>query len=216
MKADAILMVGAGGHVGVLIELLQALGAYRIAGLVERADAVVTEAHGLPVIGHDGDLTRLRAAGTALAAVGIGSAPDNGPRRRAFEALREAGFDMPVLVHPRSWVADSATLGAGAQVMAGALIQGRAVLGDNVLVNTGSIVEHDCRVGAHSHIATGVRMGGDVKIGDAAFVGVGSSIRQGIRIGSGAVIGAGSVVVDDVAAGARVAGTPARPLKGGR
>ena len=211
----AILMVGAGGHAGVLIDLLHTLGTYRLTGLVERAGVSVAEAHGVSVIGNDNDLVRLRAAGTALAVVGIGSAADNGPRRRAFEALLEAGFDMPVLVHPRSWVADSATLGAGAQIMAGALVQGRAVLGENVLVNTGSIVEHDCRIDAHAHIATGVRMGGSVHIGKAAFIGVGSSIRQGMRIGPGAVVGAGSVVVNDVADGARVGGTPARPLKGG-
>jgi serine O-acetyltransferase len=49
---------------------------------------------------------------------------------------------------------------------------------------------------------------------DRVFVGAGAILlaRSGpLRIGRGAVIGAGSVVVDDVPAGGRVFGNPARP-----
>jgi acetyltransferase-like isoleucine patch superfamily enzyme len=46
-----------------------------------------------------------------------------------------------------------------------------------------------------------------------ASIGSGATILAGIRIGPGATVGAGAVVTKDVAAGATVAGNPARPLR---
>jgi len=51
-----------------------------------------------------------------------------------------------------------------------------------------------------------------VHIGDGAAVGIGAIILKGVRIGRGAHIAPGSVVTADVAAGALVAGNPARPV----
>jgi acetyltransferase-like isoleucine patch superfamily enzyme len=45
-----------------------------------------------------------------------------------------------------------------------------------------------------------------------ASIGSGAIVMGGVRIGAGALIGAGAVVTSDVAAGATVAGVPARVL----
>jgi len=47
---------------------------------------------------------------------------------------------------------------------------------------------------------------------DGASIGSGGIVLGGVRIGRGALIGAGAVVTRDVAPGATVVGSPARPL----
>ena len=51
-----------------------------------------------------------------------------------------------------------------------------------------------------------------VEIADDVFIGMNALVLKGVRIGERAVIGAGSVVSRDVAAGAIVAGNPARVI----
>jgi acetyltransferase-like isoleucine patch superfamily enzyme len=53
-----------------------------------------------------------------------------------------------------------------------------------------------------------------IEIGDDVWIGIGAIILKGVRIGDGARVQAGAVVTGDIAAGAIVAGNPARPVEG--
>jgi len=55
-------------------------------------------------------------------------------------------------------------------------------------------------------------------VGEGALIGIGAKVVPCMKIGANAVVGAGAVVIEDVAAGATVAGVPARVIRaeGGR
>jgi UDP-perosamine 4-acetyltransferase len=207
--ARDIVILGAGGHAKVVIELFRAMGGWRILGLLDSGRAAQTVL-GLPVIGDDGDLPRLRRDGVTAAFVAIGG---NALRERLGAALLSQGFEMPAAVHPAASVSPSARIGAGVAIMAGASIAAETTLRDLSIVNHGALVDHDTLIGVAAHVAPGCAMAGSVQVGDRALVGVGSAVRPGIRIGADSVIGAGSAVVADVPEGAIVGGTPARPLR---
>jgi UDP-perosamine 4-acetyltransferase len=211
MKPRAVGL-GAGGHAGVLVEIVRATDCAELAGWLD-ADARRhgTLHYGVRVLGADDLLARLRAEGVRAAFVAFASIRDPGPRARAFDLLQRHGFEPLKLVHPSALLSGSCELGRGVQVLPGAIVNAAATIGDNAIVNSGAIVEHDCRVGAHTHVATGARLGGGVTIGEGAHIGIGAVIRQSIRVGEGAVVGAGAVVVADVPPRAVVYGNPARP-----
>lgn len=167
------------------------------------------------------------AGGTAAFESWIGNKPDpsavgflvaiggaHGADRLAVQKYLE-GFGLAPLTacHRTAFVAASATIGAGSQVLANAAVCVDASLGRACIVNTGAIVDHDCRLGDGVHVAPGARLAGEVDIGATAMIGTGAVVLPRVTIGPGAVVGAGSVVLRDVPAGTTVVGNPAVPIE---
>ena len=205
--------IGAGGHAKVVAEIIQLCGLHEIVGLVDANPTLHgAEIGGLPILGGEEVLARLRSEGVTSAFIGVGSVGDASRRKELFESLAALGFETVEAIHPKAVVSRSARLGAGAIIMAGAVVNPGATIGDNVIVNTGAIIDHDCTIGAHCHVAPGATLSGTVTLGEGVHIGVGATIRQGIAVGDRAIVGAGAVVVKDVAPGATVVGVPAQPL----
>jgi len=207
-----LIVFGAGGHAKVVIDLLERAGTGPIRAVFDDDPAAAGRVllGRYPVAGgRDGALAWRGRAGLAVVAIGR-----NGPRAELAGWLGETGFVLAVAaVHPGAALGAGCQLGRGTVVMAGASINADTRIGENVIVNTGASVDHDCVIGHHVHIAPGAVLCGGVTVGELALVGAGAVIVPGIRIGARATIGAGSTVLADVADGATVAGTPARPVK---
>jgi sugar O-acyltransferase (sialic acid O-acetyltransferase NeuD family) len=197
-----------------VIELLRTLDRYDIVGLLDaEGSSSGRRVAGVPIVGTDEDLPKLRRDGIDAAFVGVGSIGDARLRYRLFALGRSAGFEMISAVHPTAFVSPSARIGSGAVVMALAALNAGADVGDNVIVNTSAVVEHGCALGAHSHVATGARLAGDVMVGDGSHIGIGAIVVQGLRIGRNTIVGAGAVVLEDVGVDVVVGGVPARQLR---
>jgi len=209
-----VIGLGAGNHVKVILDILSLHDEFLVVGLTDADPAKIGQSVlGVPILGTDDILPRLRAEGVLGAFIGLGSVSDCRPRCKLFKLARTFGFQMINAIHPNATVARSAQMGLGVAIMAQAVINPDVILGDNVIVNTGAQLDHDCQVGDHAHIAPGARISGDVHIGACAHIGIGATIIQGIRIGDRAIVGAGAVVLHDVPSNVTVVGVPARIIK---
>ncbi|MFN4244047.1 MAG: acetyltransferase [Tepidisphaerales bacterium] len=205
-----VLIVGAGGHGRVVLEVLQASRQHRVVGFLDADESLTGQTVlGVPVLGHPQRLLRLRGkARGAVVAVG-----DNRARVSYAHHLASSGLELVSAVHPSAVVSPSATLGRNVVVCAGAVVGTEARLDDSVLVNTGALVDHECEVGEGAHIAPGAALAGRVRVGPGAFVGLGARVIQCLSVGAHAVVGAGAVVIRDVPPDATVVGVPARPIR---
>lgn len=196
-----ILLYGAGGHAKAVLEMIQAVGAFRVAGIVDDNPALTgTSVLGVPVLGTRDALPGLLEQGIFLAANGVGGIINIEIRVKLFELLAGYGFAFPILRHPRATVEPSAQLADGVQVFANAYVGSSAVLREKCMVNTGAIVSHDCEIGRYTHIAPGCLLAGHVHIGERALVGMGVTTIIGLKIGDGARVGNGAVLLADVPA----------------
>ncbi len=196
-----ILLYGAGGHAKAVLEMIQAVGAFGVAGIVDDNPALTgTSVLGVPVLGTRAALPDLLEQGVFLAANGVGGIINIEIRVKLFELLAGYGFAFPILRHPRATVESSAQLADGAQVFANAYVGSSAVLREKCMVNTGAIVSHDCEIGRYTHIAPGCLLAGHVHVGERALVGMGVTTTIGLKIGDGARVGNGAVLLADVPA----------------
>jgi UDP-perosamine 4-acetyltransferase len=208
VASGPIVILGAGGHAKVVIELIREQGGV-IAGLTD-SNAAPRSVLGVPVVGDDTALPRLLAEGVRHAFVAIG---DNGARVIAAQAATGQGFVLINAVSRHACVSDSARLGWGVAVMAGAVINAEAVIDDLAIVNSGAVVDHDCRLERGCHVGPGAVLAGGVRIGAGALIGTGASVTPGRSIGAGAVVGAGASVVEDVDPDVVAVGVPARAVR---
>jgi UDP-perosamine 4-acetyltransferase len=205
-----VLILGAGGHGRVLMDILRSNGG-TLLGILDRDAALHgTQIDDLAVLGDD-RLVAKYAAGAVLLANGLGNRARSGDsglgaRRALFTAFKANGYQFVSVVSRDATVSPRAILEEGCQIIARAVVHPGCVIGANAIVNTGAQVDHDCIIGAHSHVAPGAVLCGNVTVGVGSHIGAGAVVIEGVKIGAGAIVPAGCVVTREVIAGATVSG----------
>ena len=201
------MILGAGGHAKVILDILESRDDVLLAGYVNPCGDS-EPLYGLPRLGDDSGLPDLFGQGIRAAFVAIG---DNALRKERTKTLSRIGYRVINAISPNACISRYAKLGAGVAVMPGAVVNASAALGDGAIVNTNASVDHDCVIGAFAHIGPGVSIAARVSVGEGVLLGAGSCVIPGVGIGDWTVAGAGSVVVRDLPSRVVAYGTPARP-----
>ncbi len=132
---------------------------------------------GPDVIGTFADVRASRPATEYACANAVGYS-DLSARRAVTTRIQDAGYALPALVHPRAYVSSASSVGPGAFVMAGALVDCRVTIGGSVVVWPGVCVSHDCRIGANTFLSPNCTICGDCLVGEDCFVGAGAVIAS--------------------------------------
>lgn len=192
-----VLVIGAGGHAIVVVDILRQLNC-TIIGLVSK-DPIKQQPvfADLPCYASDDDILSFNADDILLVNA-IGSLPGQDVRFKIHHKFKQLGYCFKTLISPKAIVSDYAELSEGVQVMPGAIINANSIIGEGSIVNSGAIVEHDCTIGAYNHLAPGAILSGAVTTGNYVHIGTGASVIHGIKIGSNVMVGAGATVTKNL------------------
>ena len=210
--ATRVLILGAGGHGRVVLDILLQTGHHQVVGFLDNNRNIYgRRIDGIPVLGTLDDLAELvRQFNVAGVIIAIG---DNGVRRGLARMVDGLGVELLNAVHPSAALACNATLGRNVVIAAGVVVCAHCQIGDSVILNTGCIIDHQTMIGEGSHICPGVRIAGRVNVEPGTFIGIGATIIPKVTLGCECTVGAGAVVIEDIPPLATVVGVPARQIK---
>ena len=188
-----LVILGAGGHSNVLIDLIKELN-LKLYGVID-PKFKENEINWKKIkILDEKILNNEKSFYDLILVNGIGKILDSKKRGEVFVNYKKKSFTFKTLIHPFSKVSKQSIISEGVQVMAGAIIQSGVEIGENTIINTAASVDHDCIIGKNSHISPGSVICGGTKIGDDCFIGAGSIIVNNIDIKSGSIIKAGKTI----------------------
>jgi len=205
-----IILWGGTGQAKVLAEFLEVIG-YRLVAIFDNDKAVRSPIAAVPLYhGFDGLLDWRRDSSNPNVSFSIAIGGARGRDRIDLQHRLEAeGMRASTLAHPTAFVAASAKIGPGSQILALACVGADATLGRAVIVNTRAGVDHDAILEDGVHIGPGATLAGCVHVGECSLVGAGAVVLPNITIGANVIVGAGAVVNKDVPSGVVVYGNPA-------
>lgn len=134
MNNKKLLILGAGQYGRVVRETAEAMGCFeQIAFLDDNSPAAIGKLEQYPKFADQ--------FGSAFVAMGNPQL-----RLRWLNDLKEAGFVLPALIHPRAYVSPSAKLECGVIVEAMAVVNSEAVVRCGGLICAGAVVNHNSTV----------------------------------------------------------------------
>jgi sugar O-acyltransferase (sialic acid O-acetyltransferase NeuD family) len=208
-----IIIFGASGHGGVVLDCLEKEGKYNVVGFLDSFKKKGRRHCGYEILGSEFDLPYLVDKYNIVG--GIIAIGDNWIRKAIVERICSIvpDFDFISTLHPSVIKGRNVTIGRGVVVMPGVVINSNTEVGDFCILNTFSSLDHDSQMHEYSSLAPRVCIGGGFNLGKFSAICLGTHIIENITIGEHTVVGAGSLVVKDIEPLVLSYGSPSRIIR---
>ena len=119
-------------------------------------------------------------------------------RRHALERVKDAGYSLFSVIHPRSIIEPGAKVGSGVIVLGGAILDQNVIIGDACFVDIGVRIGEDSIVGSNNYFSSGTTIGGGVTIGHSNFFGMDVTVTNEVHVASNVFVNAKTLVPRDI------------------
>jgi len=205
-----VVLIGAGRHAAVVAEKIRDLPGLEICGFIDKQAVNLPQfmkEKGYKILGDDTLLPALDKGIHIHLCLGANLMD---VRKKLILKIRNLNLTAVSVIHPSAILAPTARIGAGVTVLAGAIINTGAQIGDYCCINTGAIVEHDCVLGDNVFIQPRSVLAGNVSVGPDSIIGIGAVVRENIKIGNNCLIGGGAFVSKDIPDNSIAYGVPTK------
>jgi len=212
MNKQKVLIVGSSGHSKVIIDIFER-NYFEIIGVIDDYRAKDEETLGYKVLGKVKDIPRIiNDFDGCNIFVAIG---DNWGRQCVVNKIKAmvSYVKFASAIHPSAQIGKNVTIGIGVALMAGAIVNAEAKIGDFTFINTKASAGHDIKMLSFSSLAPGVTVGGNVEIGECTAISIGATIKEKLIIGNYSIIGAGSLLMKNCPDKVIVYGIPAKFIR---
>ena len=212
-KLKNILIVGAGGHAKVVIDIIKCEGKYNIIGIIDNKFSKKDNFLNYKILGNEDEIPEIidefKVHGCVVA---IG---DNFVRSVVVKKIENQSSKIQFIncIHPSSCIAFDIKIGVGNVIMAGTTINTSSQIGNHCIINTNSSIDHDNKIFNFVSIAPNAAIGGNVNIDEYSAIGIGASVIHNISVGHNCVIGANSLVIADTKSNSVYYGLPAKNIR---
>ena len=209
---EDIILVGGGGHCKACIDVIELEAKFQIKGILDLPEKKGQKILGYKIIGNDDDITDFAKQGYNFI-ITVGHLGNPKLRTRLYNAVKEKGGLLPIIISPLSHISNYSSIGKGTIIMHHAIINADTHIGKNCIVNNKALIEHDVVIDDNTHISTGVLINGNCSIGKNCFVGSGAAVKQSLVVCQNTIVGIGAIVTKDIKESGVYVGNPAKKIK---
>lgn len=208
-----IVLVGNAITADIIAALLRHDARYQVLACVVDDDYVASGGvEGLPTL----KLSELAAShppDEVAIIIAMGYRDMNRARESMFLRLKDMSYTMETYVHPDARVYSQHSLGEGALIFPGAIVEPHAEVGANTLVWAGVVLAHHSRVGSNCWIAANAVISGQATVERNSFIGVSATVVNKVSVEKYNIIGANALITKSTKAGSVYLARSAEPLR---
>lgn len=166
-----LLVYGTSSFSHVVVELAKLLE-YRIAGFIDDYSQ-----RGSNIYSSESAFARFTPSKCGIVlAVGYKDLPK---RKLLLDGILRRGFDMPNLIHPTSYISNSAVIGSGNIVMANVVVDSFAVIKDGCVLWPQAALNHHSLINSNTFCSPASVVCGNAEVGHSTFLGASSVVVDG-------------------------------------
>jgi sugar O-acyltransferase (sialic acid O-acetyltransferase NeuD family) len=108
-----------------------------------------------------------------------------------YQKVKADGYKVSSLVHPQAIVGESAKIGEGVIIMAGAIVDYNVGIKDLAVLWNGAVVSHDSVIGENTFLSPNCTVCGCSAVGRDCFIGAGAVVTDHAKVTDGSFVKAG-------------------------